>query len=558
MWLLDTLTLKLKEFTDPLPYAILSHTWGSEEVSLQDIEKPASKALRGYQKIEQACALARSQRIGAIWIDTCCIDKTSSAELSEAINSMYAWYRHASICYVYLNDFSFLIEEYGPSGRQDSRFLRKIRKSRWFTRGWTLQEFLAPYNVEFYDRHWHYIGDKIDLAHQLSSITGIDQQHITERDSVSRASVAARMSWASGRSTTRPEDEAYCLMGLFKVNMPLIYGEGKKAFLRLQHEIVRSSDDESLFAWHAGNSTARAGGIFAESPTSFAYSRNIAPYPFYDTYRPPYTITNKGLLINASVFHFHSNMKFRFHSNMHKELISPSAKPRGSEFGLLRLGCATANIPEQPFMIILKKVSYKTYVRFLPPMAIYENLITEEIYERYLEHAGDSDWESHPEIYIRESISGWDSVNPEASRGDRSACIYPDQTNGKHYALQEWYVSHLGTVKPSFYGWKVRLFDPPGSVILKFKHVEGESFTIILNFDVGAVNDSIRGALDVPTAGATFAEVVDSHKADLSQPHSIQDNSKQSVRTSDGSLVDLVRDLRSPDVDGFWLRITRA
>ena len=549
MWLLDTLTLKLKEFTNPPPYAILSHTWGSEEVSLQDIEKPASKALRGYEKIEQACALARSQRIEAIWIDTCCIDKTSSAELSEAINSMYAWYRHTSICYVYLNDFSFLIEEYGSSGRQNSRFLRKLRKSRWFTRGWTLQEFLAPYNVEFYDRHWHYIGDKIDLTYQLSSITRIDQQHITERDSVSRASVAARMSWASGRSTTRPEDEAYCLLGLFEVNMPLLYGEGKKAFLRLQHEIARSSDDESLFAWHAGNSTAREAGIFADSPTSFAYSQNIVCRSFYDTYRPPYTITNRGLAIHAPTF--------RFHSNMHEELIRPSEKPKAKEFGLLPLSCARANMPEHRFIIILMMVAHKTYVRFLPPMATYEKYITEEISQRYAEHVERSDWESNQQIYITHPISRWDSVVSEVPGGATSAWVYPHQTNGQHYALLESYVSHLGSVKPSFHGWIIRLLELPGSVILKFKRVEGESLTIILGFDVDAVNDRIRGALQVPTATATFAEVVDSHKANLSQPHSAQDNRQQSVRTSDGSLVDLVRDLSTPDVDTFWLRITR-
>ena len=283
---------------------------------------------------------------------------------------MYTWYRHASICYVYLNDFSFLIEEYGASSRQDSRFLRKLRRSRWFSRGWTLQEFLAPYNVEFYDRYWHYIGDKIDLTHQISSITGIGQQYISERDSVSRASIADRMSWASGRSTTRPEDAAYCLIGLFEVNMPLLYGEGKKAFLRLQHEIARSSNDESLFAWQSGDSTAREAGIFADSPNSFAYSQNIVPLPCHDVDRPPYTITNRGLAIDAHYMPLPSQYA--------DGGVSSSEEPKASEFILLPLNCARANMPEQPFTIIFKKVSHRTYVRFLPPLPIYENYINEE------------------------------------------------------------------------------------------------------------------------------------------------------------------------------------
>lgn len=544
MWLLDTLTLKLNEFNNPPPYAILSHTWSSEEVSFQDIEKPASKALRGYQKIEQACALARSQRIEAIWIDTCCINKTSSAELSEAINSMYTWYRHASICYVYLNDFSFMLEGYGSFGIQSSRFLRKLRKSRWFTRGWTLQEFLAPYNVEFYDRYWHYIGDKIDLTYQISSITGIGQQYITERDSVSKASVAARMSWASGRSTTRPEDKAYCLIGLFEVNMPLLYGEGNKAFLRLQHEIARSSDDESLFAWHAGDSSAREAGMFADSPTSFAYSQNIVPFPRHHIDRSPYTITNLGLAMDVHYL----TLPFQYANGGFSALEEPDA----SEFILLPLNCARENMPERPFTIILRRVSRDSYVRFLPPMPSNEKYVKEEIYEKYVERCTNS---YHDTIYIRQPISQWDSIDSEVPEGATSAWVYPDQANGHQYALKEWYVSHLGCVKPSFYGWIVRLLDLPGSVILKFKRVEGDSFIIVLNFDVSAVHNRIRGALHVPTASATFAEVVDSYKANLSLPHSIQDNREQSVRISDGTLVDL--EWRSPDVDSFSLRIQR-
>ena len=180
---------------------------------------------------------------------------------------------------------------------------------------------------------------------------------------------------------------------------------------------------------------------------------------------------------------------------------------------------------------------------------------TKRIYQKHVEHGKRS---YNQEIYINHPISQWDSLDsgvPEAE-GATSVWVYPDQTNGHQYALKEWYVSHLGCVKPSFNGWIVRLLHLPGSVILKFKRVDGDSFIIVLDFDVSAVNNRIRGALHVPTPGATFAEVIDLNKANLCPPNSGQDNREQSVRTSDGILVELERDLRSTDDDSFWLRMT--
>ena len=367
MWLLDTDTLKLCEFLDPPPYAILSHTWGPEEVSFHDLDKPTSKNLLGYKKIEQCCALARSQRLRYAWIDTCCINKTSSAELSEAINSMYAWYGRSSKCYAYLSDFSCSTDDHTSESCQKhssavcDRIHTRFWESRWFRRGWTLQELLAPFNVDFYDRNWQYVGDKLDLAQKISEATGIDEQFIIDCDSISRASVAARMSWASRRFTTRLEDQAYCLMGLFDVNMPLLYGEGCKAFLRLQHEITRSSDDESLFAWHPeelGPGGILETGIFADSPAFFAKSRYYIPIPSLHTDRTPYTITNQGLAIDADCIP----------TKMVPFWGAPEALTR--DFILFPLNCVEKEVPKdlwqisgQRFTITLRRVSHNTFVR---------------------------------------------------------------------------------------------------------------------------------------------------------------------------------------------------
>ncbi|KAL8720088.1 MAG: hypothetical protein Q9225_002995 [Loekoesia sp. 1 TL-2023] len=284
MRLLNTSTLYLHNFHDDLipPYVILSHTWGGDEVVFQDLEKPSSKLRAGYIKIISCCALARSEGWEYIWIDTCCIDKTSSAELSEAINSMYQWYKNAEVCYVYMADFTL--------GLPTSGCYKGFGESRWFTRGWTLQELLAPENVVFFDRNWEEIGTKLSLQIQVSNATCIPTRALADPTS---ASVAAKMSWAAGRKTTRVEDIAYCLMGLFDVNMPLLYGEGPKAFMRLQETILRNTTDESLFAWQ--DRDLCESGIFARSPDAFFKSGNVVPVVDPRLYRAPSIMTNRGL-----------------------------------------------------------------------------------------------------------------------------------------------------------------------------------------------------------------------------------------------------------------------
>jgi hypothetical protein len=269
MWLLDTVTLKLCHFEcePPPPYAILSHTWAEEEVTFAEIGTPEGKQKRGYQKIEGCCALARADGLSYAWIDTCCIDKTSSAQLSEAINSMFRWYSKAHVCYAYLADVTLSSRSLLPRG---------FARSRWFKRGWTLQELIAPMAVVFYDGSWSYIGTKASLLDQIADITAISYEALIDPSSIRRESVAERMSWAARRKTTRIEDMAYCLMGLFDVNMPLLYGEGPKAFRRLQMQIIADSADLSILTWCVPhNALGRTGllGVLATSPEDFSKNR---------------------------------------------------------------------------------------------------------------------------------------------------------------------------------------------------------------------------------------------------------------------------------------------
>ena len=213
MRLLHTTSLKLQDFQpDAVPeYAILSHTWEEEEVTLQDLETGRWRSLSSSTKISGICSLACKNKHQYIWIDTVSIDKTSSAELTEAINSMFAWYQNAIICYAYLSDVpSDTAVMALPPHPPNSLF----RRSRWFTRGWTLQELLAPKEVVFLDQEFQRIGLRSHLQNVLAQVTGISLGYLKARGDARLASVAQKMSWASRRNTTRPEDLAYSLIGI--------------------------------------------------------------------------------------------------------------------------------------------------------------------------------------------------------------------------------------------------------------------------------------------------------------------------------------------------------
>lgn len=320
MRLISTSTFNLESFDEKdLPrYAILSHRWEDEEITLQELQQKDTtillnstkmqvvngKPLYSFQNIKKGflkilgCVLqAEKDGIWYIWCDTCCIDKTASTELSEAINSMFHWYKD-QLCYAYLGDVPHA--GHHVSIETDSAFA----KSKWFTRGWTLQELIAPSRVVFFDQTWRFMGTRSGFRDFIAEKTGIDREVLDGGDPA-LSSIAKRMSWASKRETTRVEDLAYCLMGLFGVNMPLIYGERHKAFIRLQTEIMKYSDDQSLFAWKAPMAVDNVGcGLLAGSPEWFAESRNISPFSClvsdYET-QPPFSMTSRGVSISLPI-----------------------------------------------------------------------------------------------------------------------------------------------------------------------------------------------------------------------------------------------------------------
>lgn len=314
MWMLNTETIELHEFSvsDAPEYTILSHTWGLEEVLFQDLQEDRENAYRksGFRKLQKCCELTRAHGFNWTWIDTCCIDKRSSAELNEAINSMYVWYSLATCCYVYLEDI--------PSGRADL-----LHTSRWFTRGWTLQELIAPDLVSFYDQDWGFLnekpsrdmlqdmlvdGDEIfpSFVRRLSTITGIPEDILIQDQYPADVCIAQRMSWASQRETTKEEDKAYCLMGLFDVNIPVLYGEGvEKAFRRLQLEIISATPDQTIFAWTPPvlplTPWHSPGGLLAPEPRVFESSGKVHIQPIGGNTIKSFHMTNAGLSITLPI-----------------------------------------------------------------------------------------------------------------------------------------------------------------------------------------------------------------------------------------------------------------
>lgn len=209
--------------------------------SLPHLDRARQKET-SWNKVYGCCKEAKALGFSYVWIDTCCINKDSSSELSEAINSMFSWYRNATVCIAYLSDVSF----------EHRRMV--IRNSKWFRRGWTLQELIAPDDVWFYSEDWQFLGLRSALAPLIASITNISDAVLGEKSQhrIGEFSVAARLSWAATRECTREEDRSYSLLGLFGINMPSIYGEGARAaFFRLQFEIFKANPDHSIFAWYA-------------------------------------------------------------------------------------------------------------------------------------------------------------------------------------------------------------------------------------------------------------------------------------------------------------------
>ncbi|RYP67355.1 hypothetical protein DL771_007299 [Monosporascus sp. 5C6A] len=321
MYLINTDTFKLEYFSTHTEqkdaYAILSHTWQDEEVTFEQFkDEESAKKRKGWAKIVSTVRMARKNGLKYAWVDTCCIDKSSSAELSEAINSMFQYYEDAKVCYVYMSDLPNIRSMKGPEAAKSRS--ASFAKCRWFTRGWTLQELVASRVVEFYDSDWNHYGTNESLEDAISSVTNIPSDVLKKKAPLQSVSVACRMSWAANRTTTRREDRAYSLLGIFNINMALLYGEGDKAFIRLQEEICRQTADLSLFAWKAerlhwggliipGEKAPTSPylgqvlhGILASSPSQFAHA---GAYSTVSTgsaqYSGEYTLTNRGLRFDA-------------------------------------------------------------------------------------------------------------------------------------------------------------------------------------------------------------------------------------------------------------------
>ena len=230
---------------DAIPsYAILSHRWkdDSQEVTFDDMAEGTGQGKAGYEKIKFCGEQAARDGLQYFWVDTCCIKKSSDAELSESLNSMFRWYQRAEKCYVYLPD--------GPRRKSIGRaenildnWEQAFRESDWFTRGWTLQELLAPSLVEFFSPEKDLLGSKQSLEKQINEITGIPISALRGTE-LSQFSINQKFNWAKNRQTTREEDWAYSLLGIFETSMPVIYGEGKtNAIRRLMNEVHGSSQD---------------------------------------------------------------------------------------------------------------------------------------------------------------------------------------------------------------------------------------------------------------------------------------------------------------------------
>ncbi|KAI0443657.1 HET-domain-containing protein [Xylaria telfairii] len=247
MRFVKTTTLKFNEVSD----LEIHKLQGEDEIKYVDVISMNSnvKAKKGFGKFAGACALAKRLGYELIWIDTCCINKSAAAELGEAINLMYRWYEISIVCIAYLQDVTSM-----PS----------FKESEWFKRGWTLQELIAPKVVKFYGRDWNFLGDKDGLSCEIISKTGVPADVLGKRKHPYSCSVAQRMSWAAKRTTGRLEDRAYSLMGLFDVNMPMIYGERDRAFLRLQEHIMSKLDEKQVYC-----------GLLAPSPACFARSSDV-------------------------------------------------------------------------------------------------------------------------------------------------------------------------------------------------------------------------------------------------------------------------------------------
>ncbi|KAK4495166.1 hypothetical protein PRZ48_013493 [Zasmidium cellare] len=431
MRLINVHTLEISTFADsevPL-YAALSHRWGRDEVEYHEFTDASARNKAGFAKIQNVCREVRDwswsfkrrpphghteqhrcERVHWVWIDTCCIDKRNFTEYAEAITSMWAWYKSAAFCIVYLRD----VKQYKL--RRDT--LTAVRDSEWFERGWTLQELLAPRTLFFYSNNWKQVGSSAesDLMETISRASGIPARCMGNRGvKMKDISVAKRMSWASGRKTTKPEDLACCLLGMFEVYMPLMYGEGfRVAFQRLQRTIIECYDDESIFAF-----TPQSGqdGVLATNLRDFANCGNVIKCTRQQ--RLAYSISNRGLQFNATAIDVGSTIgsrrprrRYAIDLNCAKQ-VSGDTKPVMCTLGLKRKGSRFIRDPE------IERVF---------------EAVSKAGVERRL-NRGTWEWIPSQWFYIHVSKSG-------RSRRQREIVEEPDTVSGIFSKAIDWLSSH--------------------------------------------------------------------------------------------------------------------
>ncbi|KAL2106812.1 hypothetical protein VUR80DRAFT_6186 [Thermomyces stellatus] len=298
MRLLHTRTLNLEQFYDLQTrphYVVLSHTWEPGHLNYADLTDRRERALSGPGSalVHHACDVALKLGYEYIWIECICVDGSSTAEVSEAVNSAFRWFQKAAVCLVYLADL--------PAGSPNDD--TSWRRCEWWTRAWTLPELLAPSTVHFYDKDWNFRGTKTSppLLGIIARITTVSEDVLRDGSLIPGVSVAKRMSWASTRKARRVEDRAYSLLGIFGVHMQAIYGEGAESFKRLQDEILKDTRDVSLLAWEAQPEEKRLfRGLFASSPKEFA--RFVKCPPEWKTplfFEGEIQSTSKGVSITA-------------------------------------------------------------------------------------------------------------------------------------------------------------------------------------------------------------------------------------------------------------------
>ncbi|RDW57490.1 hypothetical protein BP6252_13750 [Coleophoma cylindrospora] len=292
MWLINTDTFELEEFANhpKKQYAILSHRWEENEATFKSWEAQKGIQKKGYRKIMKFVHKAAERGFKYAWADTCCMNTKSSAELSEAINSMFKYYQEAAECYVYLSDLP-------PSTPpNDGSEIQSADESATSTEE-SRTKLIAPYTVSFFDSDWQFYGEKKGLSSRIERATGIPKSILDGSQHVRDCSIACRMSWAANRQTRRVEDLAYCLLGIFEIHMPLLYGEGETAFIRLQEEICKRTTDMSLFAWKTIQADELYSGLLAKSPLNFKGLATVARFgsTLQTDFDDEIAVTNRGI-----------------------------------------------------------------------------------------------------------------------------------------------------------------------------------------------------------------------------------------------------------------------